>query len=62
MIKGDALKGFFSINDSQPKSFDIVESDFYAAEANVILENIVIYPKDIPLPETHLAPPESYRV
>jgi len=97
MIKGGALKGFFSVNDSQPKSFDIVESDFYAggsnkdwsygatnnirkisipislnkglnhlkfyaAEANVIPENIVIYPKDIPLPETYLAPPESYRV
>jgi len=97
MIKGGALKGFYGINDSQPKSFDIVGSDyntggfnkdwsygainnirkisisisinkgfnflkFYATEANVILENIVIYPKDKPLPETYLAPPESYRV
>jgi len=97
MIKGGALKGFYSVNDSQPKSFDIVGSGyyaewinkdwgygvtnnirkisipvslnkgfnclkFYAADANVILENIVIYPKDTPLPETHLAPPESYRV
>jgi len=97
MIKGSALKGIFSVNDSQPEQFDTVGSDFYAghinkdwcysatnsirkasisaslnkginnlkfyaAEANIILENIVIYPKGIPLPETHLAPPESYRV
>jgi len=97
MIKGGALKGFFSVNDSLPKPFDIIESGyyaggsdkdwsygatnsirkikisvplnkglnylkFYAAEANVILENIVIYPKDMPIPETHLAPPESYRI
>jgi len=97
MIKGGTLKGFFDINDSQDKLFDIVESDystggfnkdwaygainnirktcvpislnkginylkFYATEANVILENIIIYPKNMPIPETHLAPPESYRV
>ncbi|MCL2253893.1 MAG: glycosyl hydrolase 115 family protein [Lachnospiraceae bacterium] len=36
--------------------------NFYAADANVLLENIVISPKDTPLPETHLAPPESYRL
>jgi hypothetical protein len=35
---------------------------FYAANPNIILENIVIYPKDIPIPETFLAPPESYRL
>jgi len=97
MIKGGELKGLFSVNDDQPKPFDIIEPDFYAggsnrewsygatnnlrkinvsvslnkglnclkfyaAQANVILENIVIYPKDMPIPETFLAPPESYRV
>ena len=35
---------------------------FYAADPNVILEDIVIYPKDAPVADTHLAPPESYRV
>ena len=97
MIKDGTLKGCFSVNDSQPQLFDIVEpgyctkwSDkdwncsvtnnirkisipvslnrglnylkFYTADPNVILENIVLYPKDIPIPATHLAPPESYRV
>lgn len=35
---------------------------FYAANPNVLLENIVVHSKVRPLPETHLAPPESYRV
>lgn len=35
---------------------------FYAADPNVILEHIVIYPKDKPLPEIHLPPPDSYRI
>jgi len=35
---------------------------FYAANPNTILENIVIFPKNLPVPETFLAPPESYRI
>ena len=34
MTKDGALKGFFSVNDSQPKPFDIVGSDFYAGGSN----------------------------
>lgn len=34
---------------------------FYAADPNIILENIVIYRRDTPIRETHLAPPESCR-
>ena len=33
---------------------------FYAVDPNAILEDIIIYPKDTPIPVTHLAPPESY--
>jgi hypothetical protein len=35
---------------------------FYAADPNIILENIVIAPAEKPVPETHLAPPESCRM
>ena len=35
---------------------------FYAADPNIILESIVIAPKEKPVPVTHLAPPDSYRI
>ena len=35
---------------------------FYAADPNVILEKIVMYAENTPIPPTHLAPPESYRI
>lgn len=34
---------------------------FYAADPHVILEHIVIFHESLPLQDTHLAPPESYR-
>jgi len=35
---------------------------FYAVDPNVILEKIVIYPENKPLPAMHLAPQESYYI
>lgn len=35
---------------------------FYAVDPNLILENIVIFREDMPVRDTHLAPPESSRV
>lgn len=35
---------------------------FYAADPNLILENIVISSEEAPVRDTHLAPPESYMV
>lgn len=35
---------------------------FYSMDPNMILEKIVLNPVDRPIKETHLAPPESYRM
>ncbi|MCL2718812.1 MAG: glycosyl hydrolase 115 family protein [Lachnospiraceae bacterium] len=50
------------ITVNEPLNQGLNHLNFYAADPNAILENIVINPKEKPVPATHLAPRESYRV